>query len=114
VFFLLAPASTLYSENLPSLQQKLKALKDGREQKLKELKEERKIRKMTKGAKRISAFEAYQLYKTGKALLISVDYPGNYKDRHIVGSINISHDKIVFQKLRLKIKKSTPILLYCR
>lgn len=105
-----SPLSTAKAETPSSFIQQREQLRKQREQ----LKEEREIRRASKGAKRISVYNAYQIYKSGKALLISVDYPGTYKHRRILGSINIPIDAIKYGKRNLKIPKNVPVLLYCR
>jgi hypothetical protein len=93
----------------PVLQQRIEQKKQ-----LETLREEYQIRKRTSAVKRISIYQAYAIYKSGKALLISVDYPGTYKHRRIIGSINIPIDTIKYGKRPLKLPTKISILLYCR
>lgn len=74
--------------------------------------EQREYRQATKGAKRISIHQAFSLFKSGSALLISADQPEYYELKHIVGGINIPFEK--FEHIKLKVPKTTPILIYCR
>ncbi|MBN1546071.1 MAG: rhodanese-like domain-containing protein [Syntrophaceae bacterium] len=74
--------------------------------------QQQQYREQTKGAKRISAAQAFSLYSSGKTVLISVDGKEYYKERHILGSINIPFEKL--EKSRLKLPKETLLLLFCR
>jgi rhodanese-related sulfurtransferase len=73
---------------------------------------ETRYRNQTKNVMRISPQQARSIYNKGGALLISVDQADYYKMEHIIGSINIPLETL--KKVKLKVPKSQPLILYCR
>ena len=51
---------------------------------------------------------------TGKAVLIDVRSPEEYRDGHIPGAINIPAERIAAEKNRLPKDKSSRLIFYCR
>ena len=65
---------------------------------------------MTKGT--LKAADAKKIIDQG-GKIIDVRTPGEYKSGHYKGAINIQHDKITNGIKKAKIKKETPVILYC-
>lgn len=59
---------------------------------------------------KITARKAYALFQQGKILVIDTQPANRFKTQHCVGAISLPVDMI--NRVKLKVKKNTPIALY--
>lgn len=59
---------------------------------------------------RITANQAYALFQQGKILVIDTHRASRFKTQHCSGAINIPVD--IVKRVKLKVKKNTPMALY--
>lgn len=59
---------------------------------------------------KITARKAYALFQQGKILVIDTQQASRFKVQHCVGAINVPVDMI--DRIKLKVKKNTPLALY--
>ena len=59
---------------------------------------------------KITATKAYALFQQGKLLIVDSHKANRFKNQHCSGAINVPVD--IVDRVKLKIKKDTPIAVY--
>jgi rhodanese-related sulfurtransferase len=82
---------------------------------IKEL-EDQELARRLQGIRTFNLEQAYALFQQGKALFVDARPPGEYRELHIEGAINLSADQFKhsdISEMLKKIEARRPMIVYC-